>query len=157
MNASQKKTMVLGCGIIVAVILVVVIVAAGVSFGFTVRLMHSAVPKLAPLVAKDYADFKATNRVPADHAALYEELAKMAAQPDATFQLLIVVKAVLDLHLDDGKVSDAELAQATAVRDYFKANPTASYFAVSRFIRQYPNLDQEITRAGTSLLTATSQ
>ncbi len=156
MDKSQKKTILMGCGIGCGLVLTVAIVLLGIGAGLAVRLMKSEVPKLAPLVAKDYANFKATNRVPADRAAVYDDLAKMAQQPDATFQMLIVVKAVFDLHLDDGKVTDSELAEATAVRDYFKSHPDASYFAVLWFVRKFPDINQETTRAGTSLLTAQS-
>ena len=64
MNQAQKKTLLTGCGIGCAVVIVLAIVIAGVGFGLTVRLMHSSAPKLARMVADDYAEFKATNRVP---------------------------------------------------------------------------------------------
>ncbi|MBX7257799.1 MAG: hypothetical protein K1Y02_15665 [Candidatus Hydrogenedentes bacterium] len=155
MNEKQQKTLLLGCGVGCGVIILVAIVLLIVSMILFPRFLESKAPAIAESIQRDYADLKTAGRVPAENVAEYDALANLSTEAKPGFWGLLVIKAALDNHLADGKVSADEKAEAAKLTEFMKANPGAGFFKIKSFVSEHPDLEAGMGRIDPSALGLT--
>lgn len=146
MNEKQKKTLMLGCGVGCGVIALVALILFVVVAMLFPRFLESKSPQIAQSIQRDYTDLKNEGRIPAESLPVYDAVAGLTTEAKPSFWGLLVIKAALDNHLADGKISPEEKEEATKLTEFMKANPGAGFFAIRSFVSEHPELEAGMSR-----------
>ena len=148
---SGKKTWIKACGIGCLVLLVI---AAGAAFG-VYKLVAGKLAEgsaiIAAQTAEDFAQAKADGKVPEEYVALFESVVGAAQAEEASFLVVSMSAAVVVGVFDDDELSEEELADAEAVRDFLSANPDPGSQAVGTFLDENPSLKDRVAGLITQL------
>lgn len=131
----------LGCG----VMLLAGLVAGVVVYRISVENIRAKREVLVTEVAAHYDRLKSTGKIPADHAAFYEEtMAESRREAVGFFGLLLYGGGILS-PLEDGVLTTEELALVQETRAYLKANPAPSPMDYGDYVSARPLLQDEIS------------
>ncbi|MDZ4860265.1 MAG: hypothetical protein SGI88_14910 [Candidatus Hydrogenedentes bacterium] len=136
-NGNALVKWLLGC----AVVVVLCIVGFGVLgyFGFR-KISQQGAKELSGQVKTQYDALKAANKVPAEHAAVFDDLVAVSQDPAASMWTTMLVMLAAIEPLEDGAVSEEEAKNATTIRDFVKGNPDCSLIEFSQFSAAHPEL-----------------
>lgn len=150
---------VIGCGVGCLILCIVgaIVVGAGGYFmatkGFT-----AAGKEMATQMNADYSRMKSENKVPSEHAAVFDEIVATTQKEGATMWVVTVSTMAIYGILQDGQVSEEEAKQAATIRDFVVANPDCSMMEMAEFMQQHPELShlQQSMPQGTSVFPVPS-
>ncbi|HRK35211.1 MAG TPA: hypothetical protein PLJ47_11510, partial [Candidatus Hydrogenedentes bacterium] len=75
---------------------------------------------------------------------VYDDLAAVNDVPTVNGMVAIVCAAIFHDHLRDGTLTDAEIAEATLVRDFLDENPNAGIIDTLRFQSKHPEIEKKV-------------
>lgn len=138
----QSKVILAGCGIGCGVIVVVLVGAVvGLSFAIPSLLRPSALA-----VIKDvYEKAQENKNLTKDQLAVYDDLVAEIDYPQVNGLAAMTGAALFHDHLKDGALTEAEIAEASILRDYLQANPDAGMFDMMRFQDNHPEIAAKMT------------
>lgn len=143
-NGNALVKWLLGCAV-VAIICVVILVVGG--YFASQRLMKAGAEEMSSQVKTEYETLKSANKVPSEHAPVFDELVAVSQDPNASFWAMTLVMAAAIEPLQDGTITDEEAKVATTIRDFLKGNPDVTLVEFSKFFAEHPELQELMQRA----------
>ena len=133
---------VLGCGFGCLAIAIIGIGGIGIAgyFGYQ-KTMEVASKEFAKSMQEEYAKAKAAQKVPAENAALFDEMIAQTQAPETTMWAGILLASGVMGAIDDSTVTPEEITLAESIRDFIKQNPNCSMLQMSKFVEQHPELE----------------
>ncbi len=138
-NGSALVKWLAGCGV-VAVIGLAIIVVGG--YFAAKKAMSLAGQETAKQIAAQYQTLKSENKVPAEHAAVFDDLVATSQDPTASLWTVALVMLSVVEPLSDGTVTPEEAKTATTIRDFVKPNPDCTIVEFSKFFEAHPELQE---------------
>lgn len=132
---------VIGCGVgcLVVCIIGAIVVAAGGYFMAT-RGFSEAGKAMATQINTDYSRMKSENKIPSEHAAVFDEIVAATQKEGASMWAVTIASGAIYGILQDGQVSEEEAKQAATIRDFVVANPECTMMQMAEFMQQHPEL-----------------
>ena len=134
----------LGCGVGCGALVLVAVVAVAILYFLVWPRFMSEVGDIARQeVQRQYDRFKDDGRVPGEHEALYDELVEIGASEEASGSAAVAVLTVMMATLEDGEVSEDELAMLTSIRDILVEDPSIGFLEMLQIMAEHPELENQ--------------
>lgn len=95
---------------------------------------------MATQINTDYSRMKSENKVPAEHAAVFDEIVAATQKDGVSMWAVTISSGAIYGILQDGQVTEEEAKQAETIRDFVVANPDCTMMKMAEFMQQHPEL-----------------
>jgi len=123
-----------GCGALL-LIAVLGIVASVVAFRSGMEQMAEG---LKTEVADEYARLQEGEKIPPEHADVFERIYNVTQRDDASFMTTTMGFFVIMAYLEDGEVTETEAESAAILAEQLEAHPDMGFIGFAEFVEEHP-------------------
>jgi len=141
-NRDGGSRWLLACGVGCGALLLIVVLGVVSTVMMFQRGMGQMAVEIRTEYANEYKELQEAERIPPEHAEVFDRIFVAAQQNDASFMVTMMGFLVTIGYLEDGEVTETEAESAGKLADFLQDNPDVGTLEFFEFVGENPEFQR---------------